>query len=389
MLPKLLTSIFGSRNDRLLKQYRQVVQKVNALEASFEQLSDTELRAKTEEFRQRVGAGETLDALLPEAFAAVREASKRTLKMRHFDVQLIGGMALHAGKIAEMRTGEGKTLMATLPVYLNSLTGKGVHLVTVNDYLARRDAEWMGRLYNFMGLTVGVNTPQMSREAKQVSGKFFKSKSVSEATQSLKEGTAFRFIADSGLEATEHHEGELTENIDRSSWVSMKVQRALDDVQSRLQDGLAFLATVGSTAPFIGLFGTVWGIYNALTAIGIAGQASIDKVAGPVGGRHAREDGADLETEEAVHTTHPLRVALGEVVVDRDDVNALLGDRVEVRGQRRDQGLALAGAHLGDLAAMQDDAADQLDVVVTHPERAAPTLAERTALVKDFLGRLA
>ena len=124
---------------------------------------------------------------------------------------------------------------------------------------------------------------QMSREAKQVSAKFFKSRSVSEAAQSLKAGTAFRFIADSGLEATEHHEGELTENIDRSSWVSMKVQRALDDVQSRLQDGLAFLATVGSTAPFIGLFGTVWGIYNALTAIGIAGQASIDKVAGPVG----------------------------------------------------------------------------------------------------------
>jgi biopolymer transport protein ExbB len=124
---------------------------------------------------------------------------------------------------------------------------------------------------------------QMSREAKQVSGKFFKSKSVSEAAHSLKEGTAFRFIADSGLEASEHHEGALTENIDHNSWVSMKVQRALDDVQSRLQDGLAFLATVGSTAPFIGLFGTVWGIYNALTAIGIAGQASIDKVAGPVG----------------------------------------------------------------------------------------------------------
>ena len=124
---------------------------------------------------------------------------------------------------------------------------------------------------------------QMSREAKQVSGKFFKSRSVSEAAQTLKEGTAFRFIADSGLDASEHHEGALTENIDHNSWVSMKVQRALDDVQSRLQDGLAFLATVGSTAPFIGLFGTVWGIYNALTAIGIAGQASIDKVAGPVG----------------------------------------------------------------------------------------------------------
>ena len=167
MLPKLLTSIFGSRNDRLLKQYRQVVPKVNALEAAFEALSDDELRAKTEEFRGRAARGESLDSLLPEAFAVVREGSKRTLKMRHFDVQLIGGMALHAGKIAEMRTGEGKTLMATLAVYLNSLTGKGVHVVTVNDYLARRDAEWMGRLYTFLGLTVGVNLPQMSREAKQ------------------------------------------------------------------------------------------------------------------------------------------------------------------------------------------------------------------------------
>ncbi len=124
---------------------------------------------------------------------------------------------------------------------------------------------------------------QMSREAKQVSKKFFKAKSVSEAAKNLKSGTAFRFIADSGLEASEHHEGALTENIDHNSWVSMNVQRSLDDVNSRLQDGLAFLATVGSTAPFIGLFGTVWGIYNALTAIGIAGQASIDKVAGPVG----------------------------------------------------------------------------------------------------------
>jgi len=167
MLPKLLTSIFGSRNDRLLKQFRQVVAKVNAFEAQFESLDDAALRAKTDEFRQRVAGGESLDDLLPEAFATVREAGKRTLKMRHFDVQLIGGMALHAGKIAEMRTGEGKTLMATLPVYLNSLTGKGVHLVTVNDYLVKRDAAWMGKLYNFLGLSVGVNVPQMSREEKQ------------------------------------------------------------------------------------------------------------------------------------------------------------------------------------------------------------------------------
>ncbi|MDQ5926960.1 MAG: preprotein translocase subunit SecA [Pseudomonadota bacterium] len=167
MLPKLLTSIFGSRNERLLKEYRRTVTKINALEPTFEGLSDDQLRAKTEEFRQRVAKGEALDDLLPEAFAVVREGSKRVFKMRHFDVQLLGGMALHNGKIAEMRTGEGKTLTATLPVYLNALTGKGVHLVTVNDYLARRDAEWMGKLYNFLGLSVGINLPQMPREDKQ------------------------------------------------------------------------------------------------------------------------------------------------------------------------------------------------------------------------------
>lgn len=167
MLPKLLTQIFGSRNDRLLKQYRRVVERINALEPQFEKLTDEQLRAKTDEFKARLAQGETLDDLLPEAFAVVREGSKRALKMRHFDVQLIGGMALHQGKIAEMRTGEGKTLVATLPVYLNALTGRGVHVVTVNDYLARRDAEWMGRLYNFLGLSVGVNLPQMPREEKQ------------------------------------------------------------------------------------------------------------------------------------------------------------------------------------------------------------------------------
>ncbi len=167
MLPKILTQIFGSRNDRLLKTYRRTAQDINALEPKFEALDDAELRAMTERFRERVAAGETLDQLLPEAFAVVREAGKRTLKMRHFDVQLIGGIALHQGKIAEMRTGEGKTLAATLPVYLNALGGQGVHVVTVNDYLARRDAEWMGRLYGFLGLSVGVNVPGMMREEKQ------------------------------------------------------------------------------------------------------------------------------------------------------------------------------------------------------------------------------
>ncbi|MBD8049418.1 preprotein translocase subunit SecA [Limnohabitans radicicola] len=162
-----LTKIFGSRNDRLLKQYRKTVERINALEPSLEGLSDEALKAKTQEFRDRLAAGETLDALLPEAFAVVREGSKRVMKMRHFDVQLTGGIALHNGKIAEMRTGEGKTLTATLPVYLNALAGKGVHVVTVNDYLANRDAQWMARLYNFLGLTVGINLPNLSREEKQ------------------------------------------------------------------------------------------------------------------------------------------------------------------------------------------------------------------------------
>jgi preprotein translocase subunit SecA len=162
-----LTKIFGSRNDRLLKQYRKTVERINALEAGLESISDDELRAKTQNFRERFAAGETLDAMLPEAFAVVREGSKRVMKMRHFDVQLAGGIALHNGKVAEMRTGEGKTLTSTLPAYLNALAGKGVHVVTVNDYLASRDARWMGKLFNFLGLSVGINLAQMSREEKQ------------------------------------------------------------------------------------------------------------------------------------------------------------------------------------------------------------------------------
>ncbi len=164
---QFLTKLFGSRNDRLIKTYRKTVARINALEAQFEKLDDAQLQGKTAEFKQRLAQGETLDALLPEAFATVREASKRVMKMRHFDVQLMGGIALHSGKIAEMRTGEGKTLTATLAVYLNALSGKGVHVVTVNDYLASRDAQWMGKLYNWLGLSVGINLPQMPRDEKQ------------------------------------------------------------------------------------------------------------------------------------------------------------------------------------------------------------------------------
>ena len=167
MATNILTKLFGSRNDRLLKTYRKTVDQINALEGSLSSLSDEQLKAKTQEFKDRVTKGETLDELLPEAFAVVREGSKRVMKMRHFDVQMQGAMALHQGKIAEMRTGEGKTLTATLAVYLNALADKGVHVVTVNDYLANRDAIWMGRLYNFLGMSVGINLPNMPREEKQ------------------------------------------------------------------------------------------------------------------------------------------------------------------------------------------------------------------------------
>jgi preprotein translocase subunit SecA len=168
MVGNVLKKIFGSRNDRVLKRMRKVVTQINALEAATEVLSDQELRAKTSEFKNRISQGESPDALLPEAFAVVREAGKRVLEMRHFDVQLIGGMVLHEGKIAEMRTGEGKTLVATLPAYLNALTGNSVHVITVNDYLARRDAEWMGKIYQFLDMTVGVVVPGMSNDEKRI-----------------------------------------------------------------------------------------------------------------------------------------------------------------------------------------------------------------------------
>ncbi|KAF1701067.1 preprotein translocase subunit SecA [Pseudoxanthomonas suwonensis] len=167
MINKLLTRVFGSRNERLLRQLDRIVARINALEPEMQKLSDEELKAKTPEFQKRIADGEPLDKILPEAFAVCREASSRVLGMRHYDVQLIGGMVLHMGKIAEMRTGEGKTLVGTLPVYLNALEGKGVHVVTVNDYLARRDAAWMGKLYNWLGLSVGVVYPGMPHADKK------------------------------------------------------------------------------------------------------------------------------------------------------------------------------------------------------------------------------
>src|SRR5271165_4558387 len=156
MVDALLAKIFGTKNEREVKAMRPTIAAINDLEPSLQQLSDIDLAAKTIDFKERLARGAALDDILIEAFATAREASRRVLNMRQFDVQLIGGMVLHKGKIAEMKTGEGKTLVATAPVYLNALAGKGVHVVTVNDYLAKRDAEWMGRLYKFLGLTVGI-----------------------------------------------------------------------------------------------------------------------------------------------------------------------------------------------------------------------------------------
>ena len=168
MLDTILAKVFGTQNERELKKIRPIVESINALEPSIQALSDQALREKTGEFRQRVAAGATIEDLLPEAFAVVREAGHRVLNMRHFDVQLIGGCVLHQGKIAEMKTGEGKTLVATLPAYLNALEGKGVHVVTVNDYLARRDSEWMGKIYRFLGMSVGVIQHDLNDQERQV-----------------------------------------------------------------------------------------------------------------------------------------------------------------------------------------------------------------------------
>ena len=168
MLGQLLTKVIGTQNDRELKKLVPLVARINDLESGIQALSDAELRGKTAEYKQRVANGESIEDLLPEAFAVVREAGRRVLSMRHYDVQLIGGMILHRGKIAEMKTGEGKTLVATLPAYLNWLSGSRVHVVTVNDYLARRDSEWMGKIYRTLGMTVGVIQHELNDQQRQV-----------------------------------------------------------------------------------------------------------------------------------------------------------------------------------------------------------------------------
>ncbi len=203
MVINLFKKMFGSRNDRLLKQLKKVVVQINALESSLEALTDEELKGKTDELRQRVADGATLDSLLPEAFAVVREGGKRSLGMRHFDTQMIGGMVLHEGKISEMRTGEGKTLVATLAAYLNALSGKGVHVVTVNDYLAKRDAAWMGKLYSFLGLSVGVIYSGQDAESKRAAYQ-------SDITYGTNNEFGFDYLRDNmAFRANDRMQGEL------------------------------------------------------------------------------------------------------------------------------------------------------------------------------------
>ncbi|MBZ0096082.1 MAG: preprotein translocase subunit SecA, partial [Sulfuricella sp.] len=244
MISRLVRKIFGSRNDRLIKQYTQTVLAINALEPKISPLSDAELRAKTDEFRQRYQNGESLDALLPEAFAVVREAGKRVLEMRHFDMQLIGGMVLHYGKIAEMRTGEGKTLVATLPAYLNALSGKGVHVITVNDYLAKRDAEWMGRIHNFLGLTVGVNLSQMDHEEKQAAY-------AADITYGTNNEFGFDYLRDNMVyQPTERVQRSLNYAIvDEVDWILIDEARTPLIISGQAEDNVDLYYRINDLAP--------------------------------------------------------------------------------------------------------------------------------------------
>src|SRR5215203_3133212 len=340
---KLVKKIFGSSSDIFLKKVRPVVEQINALEPAMQRLSDEELQAKTEEYKARVAGAlegitdtderrkreqEVLNEILPEAFATIREASKRVTGMRHFDVQLIGGIAQHQGRISEMRTGEGKTLVATLPSYLNALTGRGVHVVTVNDYLASRDAEWMGRIHKFLGLTVGCiqnNLDDMERRDAYACDITYGTNNEF-GFDYLRDNMQFHLVDDGVVVRALHH---------------------------RLEVELHVVAQVVEPELVVGAVGDV---------------ASVGVLA--VGIRHVVLDDAHGEAEEAVDPSHPLGVAAGQVVVDGDDVDPLALQRVQVAGQGRHQGLALAGPHLGDPAAMKNEAAHELNVERPHVDGA-------------------
>ncbi len=547
MLNKLMTSVFGSRNERLLKQYQRNVALINAFEPAMQALDDAGLKAKTAEFKQRLADGSTLDSLLPEAFAVAREASRRALGMRPYDVQLIGGMVLHDGKIAEMRTGEGKTLVATLPIYLNALMGKGVHLVTVNDYLARRDAGWMGKLYAFLGLSVGVVVPGMRPDDKRAAYAaditygtnnefgfdYLRDNMAMAIEERFQRGQNFAIVdeVDSILideartpliisgpsdespqlyvrvnrlvpelikQTTEEGEGDFwvdekqkqvhlseagmehaevllrtagivgaeaslydSENLAAVHHlnaalrahhlyqrdVGRVVQAAADRKQSRLRQHLlgVLVAVFGKQDLMLLLVdpeiaGTdlfrladeprrelVQPVVHVDVVVGLAGdderrprfvdqdrvdlvddrvvEAALPAIAdlilhvvteiieaefvvGPVrdvravcgllvGIRLLGEDHADAHPQELVDLAHPLGVAAREVVIDGDDMHAVAGQCIEIRRQRRDQRLAFAGPHFGDLAVIEHHAADHLDVEVAHPERPLAGLADQ------------
>ena len=338
----LMTKLFGTYSDRELKAIYPIVDKVEALEEEYRALTDAQLRAKTEEFKERYAQGESLDDLLPEAFATVREAADRVLGLRPYRVQLVGGVVLHQGRIAEMKTGEGKTLVATLPAYLNALTGKGVHIVTVNDYLAKRDSEWMGKVHRFLGLKVGLIIHGLNTKERQEAY-------AADITYGTNNEMGFDYLRDN-----------------MCIYSSELVQRGhafaiVDEVDSILIDE--------ARTPLI-----ISGQGEKSTQLYDMAEMLVARMRKRVVAEvDAKEE--ESETEEAVHLAHPLAVALGKIVVHRDDVHAVSGERVEVSGESGDERFALAGLHLGDAPLMEHDAADELHAVGIKPEHAARGLA--------------
>ena len=333
MITDTLKKIFGTRNDRELKRIRKMVTRINRLEEEFQALDDQALRAKTDEFRSRLTAGANLDELLPEAFATVREAGQRTLGMRHFDVQLIGGIVLHEGKIAEMRTGEGKTLVATLPAYLNALAGDAVHLVTVNDYLAGRDAAWMGPIYNFLGMTVGVirsgQGPAEKRDAY-----------ACDIVYGTNNEFGFDYLRD-----------------------NMAFAMA-DKAQARL--GLVCHGK-RHVVPQVIKTKLVVGSINNIAGVGVP----------LLGGPLPRANDPDRHAKKIIDGPHPGGIAPRQIVVHGHQVHRITSQRVEVGGQSRNQCLALTGAHFRNLAFMEDDAADQLHIEMPHTQCPLARFANR------------
>ncbi len=342
----LFEKLFGTRSQRELKKIQPMVDKILALEAEYKNLSEEALKGKTREFKNRLEEGETLDDLLPEAFAAIREAADRVLGLRPYPVQLIGGIVLHQGRIAEMKTGEGKTLVAILPCYLNALTGRGVHVVTVNDYLAKYQSEWMGKVYRYMGLTIGLVIPGMTPAERRVAYAadityctnnelgfdYLRDNMAIYKQELVQRGHAFAIVDEDGVHLV--HDGEGMAPLD----------------QLLLVDGHVVPKVVKAQL-VVGAVSNVCGV----------GHPALS-------GAHAGDHQADGQAHVAIDLAHPLRLVLGQVIVDGDHMDTFPGQGVEVAGQDGHQGLAFTGLHFRDPALVQHDAADELDRVGAHAQ---------------------